>query len=136
MLTDVLQTWRGQEIAFGPFRLYPQQRLLLPSAHQDANGPLRETYQRWWPAMTPVSAPRLSQSLRSAVLCFHASSSRLRSRLQGSTTVLNLACHAGDTSHGPWRGSTERNPHCTGAGLDDHDPGVTNPRMLRSLRHE
>jgi hypothetical protein len=24
------------------------------------NGKLRETFQRWWPAMTPVSAPALS----------------------------------------------------------------------------
>jgi DNA-binding winged helix-turn-helix (wHTH) protein len=29
MPTDDPQTWSGQEIAFGPFRLYPQQRVLL-----------------------------------------------------------------------------------------------------------
>jgi len=30
------------------------------SAHPDSNGHLRETFQRWWPAMTPISAPALS----------------------------------------------------------------------------
>src|SRR3981081_3868532 len=36
MPTDDLQTWSGQEIAFGPFRLYPEQRMLLR-----ANAPLQ-----------------------------------------------------------------------------------------------
>jgi hypothetical protein len=31
--------------------------LLLQVRTRTINGTLRETFQRWWPAMTPVSAP-------------------------------------------------------------------------------
>jgi hypothetical protein len=34
--------------------------LLLQVRTQTLNGTLRETFQRWWPAMTPLSAPGLS----------------------------------------------------------------------------
>jgi hypothetical protein len=34
--------------------------LLLQARTRTLNGKLRETFQRWWPAMTPVSAPVLS----------------------------------------------------------------------------
>jgi len=34
--------------------------LLLQVRTRTLNGTLRETFQRWWPAMTPVSAPALS----------------------------------------------------------------------------
>jgi hypothetical protein len=34
--------------------------LLLPVRTRTLNGRLRETFQRWWPAMTPGLAPALS----------------------------------------------------------------------------
>jgi hypothetical protein len=34
--------------------------LLLQVRTRTLNGKLRETFQRWWPAMTPASAPALS----------------------------------------------------------------------------
>lgn len=34
--------------------------LLLQVRTRTLNGTLRQTFQRWWPAMTPVSAPTLS----------------------------------------------------------------------------
>jgi hypothetical protein len=47
MPTDDLQTRSGQEIAFGPFRLYPERRLLLC-----ADTPLR-LGSRAWAEYTP-----------------------------------------------------------------------------------
>jgi hypothetical protein len=34
--------------------------LLLQVRTRTLNGSLRETFERWWPAMTPISAPALS----------------------------------------------------------------------------
>jgi hypothetical protein len=42
-------------------RWHPQTaHLLLQVRTRTLNGTLREIFQRWWPAMAPVSAPALS----------------------------------------------------------------------------
>ena len=55
---------KAESGAFAVERLHT--RVLFGVSHfgftrtRTLNGTLRETFQRWWPAMTPVSAPALS----------------------------------------------------------------------------